>query len=64
MLETLLFDNRIIKLLTFFKDLEGGELRYGSLFYSLVVKVIFCRGEQKSAGSHFLDGGISWFDIF
>ena len=30
------------------------ELRYGSLFTFLVVKVITCRAEQKSAGSDFL----------
>ena len=55
----------------FFKDLEGGkhgivsslidklvELQYGSLFTFLVVKVITCRAEQKSAGSDFLAGGI------
>ena len=34
------------------------ELRYGSLFTFLVVKVITCRAEQKSAGSDFLAGGI------
>ena len=36
------------------------EIRYGSLFTFLVVKVITCRAEQKSepAGSDFLAGGI------
>ena len=37
------------------------ELRYGSLFTFLVVKVITCRAEQKSAGSDFLAGEI-WSD--
>ena len=57
----------MIRISTFFKDLEGGrhdivsslidkfvELKYGSLFtFLVVIKVTFCRAEKKSACSNF-----------